>query len=209
MQLGSISVKLDPASVMGTGPIHIPEVRIEKPQVTFEVTNSGATNLQAIQRNVMTYANSMSSGKAAESGAAPPVEKAGGAKVPAAEARKIIIDSLVIEGGEVNVSQALLKGKVLTAPLPPIRLNNIGRDTGGASASAVVEQIIDAISSEAMKVGNSALMKELGALKQEGIDAAKGAAQKALQRTVGNDVGGAVQNNLGNVGGALKGFLGK
>src|SRR6476659_6125022 len=47
LQLGVISVKLDTGSISGNGPIVIRELLIDHPEVDYESTTTGETNLQA------------------------------------------------------------------------------------------------------------------------------------------------------------------
>jgi hypothetical protein len=163
LYLGTISVKLDTSSVTGTGPIIIHEIVIDKPQVTYEVTNTGDSNLQTIQKNAMTYAG-VSGGSTSGSG--------GGSASSGGQERKVIITDLYVRDGQIGISQALLKGKTLSTPLPTIHLSNIGKDSGGASPAQVAQQVISSITASASKAANIDLSKELGTLK----DAAGGGA---------------------------------
>jgi hypothetical protein len=190
LYLGSISLKIDPHSVTGTGPIVIQKIMIEKPQVTYEFTNSGDSNLQALARNAQTYASSFA-GKNAEP------KPAQAPAAPAAPGRKIIIDSLTIAGGQISITHPLLQGKQLNAPLPTIQLNNIGKGEGGATPAEVIKLILGTITQEAGTVAKTNLTQMLGNL------------------NLGNlkDVPGGVLNKatgtLGGAGSQLKGLLGQ
>lgn len=194
LYLGEISVALDPHSVTGNGPIVIRKILIQKPQVTYEFTNSGDSNLQALARNTQNYASSFAGKKEAEPApaAAPKAPPS-----PAAPARKIIIDSLTIADGQVSITHPLLQGKQLKAPLPTIQLNNIGKSGGGATPAEVAKLILGAIQQEAGAVAKTNLTQVLGNL------------------NIGNlkDVpGGVVDKATGTLGGAgaqLKGLLGQ
>ncbi|MDE2029705.1 MAG: AsmA family protein, partial [Alphaproteobacteria bacterium] len=118
LYLGKISVRLDPKSVTGNGPIVIKQVVIDKPQVMYEVTATGDSNLKTIARNAENYANSFGGGKK-KAAAKPAAEE----KAPA---RKIIIEDLSITNGQVAITQPMLQGKQLSAPLPTIHVRNIG-----------------------------------------------------------------------------------
>jgi hypothetical protein len=163
LYLGTISVKLDTSSVAGSGPIIIREIVIEKPQVTYEVTNTGDSNLQAIEKNAMAYGGGGSGGG---SGTSASGGSGGG------QERKLIITDLYVRDGQIGISQALLKGKTLSTPLPTIHLSNIGKDSGGASPAQVAQQVIGSITASASKAASIDLSKELGSLK----DAAGGGA---------------------------------
>lgn len=98
-------------------------------------------------------------------------------------ARKEIIDDLYVTGGEVNlIATTVLHGKKITVPLPAIHLTNIGRASGGATPAQIASQIINAITSQAAKTGAAALTQQIKA------------------------AGGALP---GNMGGTLKGLLGR
>lgn len=186
LSLGSISVKLDTSSVSGNGPIVIKEIDIDKPDVTYEVANSGDSNLQAIEKNAMAYGGASGGGGSASSGGS-----SGGG-----QERKLVINDLYIRDGQIGISQALLQGKTLSAPLPTIHLTNIGKDKGGASPAQVAEQVLASITTTASKVANGELTKQLGALKD-----AAGAGANSLKDAA---TGGA-----GGVSDQVKGLLGK
>jgi len=189
LSLGTISVKLDTSSVTGNGPIVIKEIDIEKPQVTYEVTNSGDSNLQTIQRNTMAYAGGSSGGGSTASSSGPGSSGGG-------QERKVIISDLYIRDGDIGISHALLKGKTLSAPLPTIHLTNIGKDSGGATPAQVAQQVIGSITASASKAANIDLSKELGSLKD-----AAGAGAASLKDAAGNAGGGLSDQ--------VKGLLGK
>jgi hypothetical protein len=186
MSLGSISVQVETSSVTGNGPIIIKSIDIEKPQVLFELANNGSTNLQAIQNNTQAYANSaagQSNAKPASDGSTPPNAKPG---------RKIIINDLVINNGQVEVSQAMLKGKQMSVPLPAIHLTGIGQNSGGATAAQVAEQVLNSISGAAARSALTELAKEK-------ISGALGAVPGAA-------IGGAAVNQVGS---QIKGIFGQ
>jgi hypothetical protein len=178
--LGTIAVKLDAGSLAGNGPIVIQDISIEKPQITYEVNNNGESNLQTIARNAEAYAASFGGGGKDKANSA-------GAKQPG---RKIIIDSLTVRDGHVAISQALLQGRQLSAPLPVIHLTNIGKNEGGATPAEVAQKLLTAIANSASQVAGADLAKELGS---------------TLEKTGGGIVGGAA----GGIGGQIKGLFGK
>ena len=177
LSLGAIEVAVDINSLKGTGPIIIRQVKIDQPQITYEVDLSGNTNLQTLARNAQNYAASVAGKKAA----APAEEQKG-------PARKVIINDLVISNAQMTISQPLLQGKLLAAPLPPIHLTGIGRNSGGATAAQVAQQLLTIITSQATRIASENLIKQLG--------------PKGL---VGTGVNGV--NEVGNQ--LLKGVLGK
>jgi len=144
--VGAITLKIDTSTVTGSGPIVIKEIDIDKPQVTYEVGNTGGSNLDAIQKNTQAYAGG--SNNAPTSG--------GG------QERKLIINDLYVRDGQIGVSATALQGKALNAPLPTIHLTNIGKNSNGATAAEVANDVLGAITSEAAKVGSNQLMQSLG-----------------------------------------------
>ena len=192
--LGNIAVKVNTASIQGTGPIVIDSITIDKPQVTYELLNSGTSNLQAIQNNAQAYAKSLQgSGEAAKAVPANSATANGGVS-PAngGTSRKLIISSLTVSGGQISISQEMLKGKQLDAPLPTIHLTNIGKDSGGATAGQVAEQLLNAISQSAAQASVTELAKAKigGLINQVPTGAIGGAA--------GDTINGAVKGLFGN-----------
>jgi hypothetical protein len=182
--LGSIAVKLDTSSVRGTGPIVIHQIAIDKPQVTYEMDNGGNSNLEALARNAQAYASSAAGKQSAQTDA-----KGG-------PGRKIIIEDLTIKNGQISVSQALLQGKQINAPLPEIHLTNIGKSEGGATPAEVAQKILGTITSAAGKVAASDLINQLAPIKNIG-------------GAVGDAISGAGTTPAGKVGDKLKGLLGQ
>lgn len=147
--LGEVKLVIDPASVT-KDVIHIKEVLIDKPLVTYEPNMAGGGNLQTIQKNVAAYAGKMGGG----SGAPAPAASSGGK----AE-KKLIIDRVTIQGGRVSVKhQALAQSNQnVYTDLPAINLRDIGKAKGGATPAEVSNEIIGAISQQAAKAAASNL----------------------------------------------------
>lgn len=183
--LGDIDVKLDTNSIKGDGPIVINSIVIEKPEVTYELLNDGGSNVERIKSNAQNYANAM----AGASDAAP--ESKAAAEKTNGPGRKLMIKSLIVRDGRVSISQQMLEGKELSAGLPEIQLNNIGRH-GGATAAQVAEQLIEAISNAAAQASVQELAKEKlnGLIKEVPTSAIGGAAVD----TVGSKLKGLMGN---------------
>ena len=177
---GAIDIKVDIGSATGNGPILIHEIAIDKPQVTYERTDSGS-NIDTIQQNTVAYAGGGQAGGGSSSGSSD-------------SGRKVIIENLYVRDGQIGISHNLLKGKVLSAALPTIHLTNIGKASGGATPAQVAEQVLGAIGSAASKVSVAELQKQLG----------------SLPGAVGDKVKGVVPSGSGGgIGDAAKGLLGK
>lgn len=155
LYLGNISIKVNTSSLTGSGPIVIHDITIDKPQITYEINQSGQSNLQVLARNAQSYAASLGGEPKKDSPktASPDTEKPG---------RKIIIEKLTIRNGQIAINQPLLQGKQLSASLPLITLSNIGKNSDGAAPAEVIEKIMGAVTSSAAQVARSSLAKELG-----------------------------------------------
>jgi hypothetical protein len=196
VSVGSAEVVVDTSSIAGQGPIVIKSIKIDKPQVSYEITNDGTSNLQTIARNTQSYANAMTAGHSASSTAGNPVNQ----KATADQGRKLIIEDLVVSSGQVSVSQSMLKGKSLSAPLPVIHMTNIGKSTGGATGAQIAQQILGTITQDAAKVATSEFAGQIASQ-------FKGIAGGAL-----SNAGGAVNSGMtgvSGVGGQLKNLIGQ
>ena len=187
-KLGAISVRLD-VGTLTEDTIVINEVIIDKPEVTYEI-GAGGSNIDALKRNVNAYAGTERKGAAGK--------KADGA------GPKLIITKLRITAGVVNVSAAFLKGKKMSAPLPTIELNDIGKKEGGASPGEVIEQVIERVS---QSVGKSVATLNLGDV----IGGAGKGAREALDKATAGTEGAkeAIKKGTGEIGDALKGLMPK
>jgi uncharacterized protein involved in outer membrane biogenesis len=188
-KLGEISLALDTNTVM-SNTIVVKEVVIAAPQVTYELANSGGSNIQAIQRNVDSFAKQY--GGTGGGGSQP------AAKSDPANEKKIIIENLYVRGGKVEVSATALGGKTVPANLPDIHLKDLGKSKGGATPAEIADQIIDAIANNAAK-----------SVASLNLDALKGAAGQALQNLQPGTGGAtdATKKATEGAGGALRNLL--
>jgi hypothetical protein len=153
IELGAIKVKLDTSTVT-SDTIVVKEVLIDGPHLTYEL-GPGGSNIGVIQSNVESFggggggAGSSDRGSGGGGGggrggkAAPRAKEEGG--------RKVIIEKLLVTNGRVDVSASFLKGKALGAGLDKIELHDIGKASGGATASEVAQEVLSALTSSAMK----------------------------------------------------------
>ncbi len=178
--LGSISVKLDTGSVTGDT-ILINEIIVDAPKLTYELTGDG-NNIGALRKNVEEYAKQFSSGSGGQA------SSGGGGE---GAQKKLIIERLVLKNGSVAI-RAPLANVELSQPLPEVVLTDIGKQTGGAHAAEVAQQVFAAVSSAVgSAVSNSALTKMLS---EQG-----GAVLEALKGGLGDGLGagGAAMESLG------------
>lgn len=187
--LGTIEVKLDTGTIRGTGPIVIEQVVIDQPQVSYELLNSGTSNLQVLKENAAAYANSLQGKQRAAKPDA--VSTATADPQQGQPGRKLIIRDLRIRRGHVAISQQLLN-RQLGTDLPEIHLTNIGQASGGATAAQVTDQLLSALTNAAAQASISTLAKEKisGALKAVPIQSITGAAGD----TVNNHLKGLLGN---------------
>ena len=188
-QLDEISMILEPRTIT-KGIVIIKEIIISAPQITYELGPKGS-NLDVLQRN----ATRKASGGAGTGGDAQP---ANGAKE---KGRKLIIESLIIRDGKVNVSAFGLQGKKITVDLPVIRMANIGKSQGGATPSEVVKQLIDALNK-----ATGGAVKNLGLGKV--LDEVEGVVKEAKEALEKGDPE-QIQKKAEEIGDAVKGLFGK
>jgi len=170
-EMDAISMTIDTSSIFGTGPVIIREIKIDRPQVTFEVANNGTNNLQALSNNAKNY-----------SAANKPADTHEKDK-PKSPERKIIINDLYITGGQVGVSNAtLLKGKTLSVPLSQIHLTDIGKNGNGTTAAQATKQVLSAITTGAIRDANTAITSQLKNIDLKGSAGAVSNSVKGLLR---------------------------
>jgi hypothetical protein len=175
-----VTVVVDTASVT-SDPVIIKEILIAKPEVTYEIGNSGA-NLDAIQSNVKDYAAGQSSGGQADSGG---------------EGPKFIIEKLSLQGGKVNVLATQFPDNKMSSPLPDIHLTDIGKDGGGATPGEIAQQVMDQvladISGAVSQIDISGITKNLSDSAKKALE---GVDTKAIQEgagSLGESTGSAVE----------------
>jgi len=172
--LGEVTIAIDTGSVT-KNPIVIKEVTVAAPEVTYELGASGSSNIQTIQKNVQAFTAGNGGGSSGSGGAK--ADDAGAGK----DAKKLVIDLVQMKDGKVTLATPLPGGKT-SAPLPDIKLTNIGKASGGATAAEVATQLLDAISKSALKevtnlgIGNlvNGLTGAAGSGATGGLDAVKG-----------------------------------
>ena len=158
LRLGEVRISIDPTSI-GSDVIRIREIMIDQPQVTYELSGQGS-NIDAVQKNIDSYVKKMGgAGTTASSG-----DKA---------APKLVIDRLVMKGGQIRVGAQALGGRTLDAPLPLIEIKDIGKEKSGATPGEVAQKILASLEAA---VGKGTAGLNLGALTGGAADLAKGAA---------------------------------
>lgn len=175
-ELGEISLDLDTRSLGGT-PIAIDELRIEEPVAHFEVDAKGRSNFEVLRQ----HAASVSAGQ----GAAPAESGPG-------ESTRLRIGRFALEGGRVQADVSALdpKRQPIEAPLPPIRLRDVGGPKG-ATPGEIGKTLFTAFAGSVVRtvagsqVGGL-LEKQIGG---EAGKAASGLLQQLLERPRGQGTG--------------------
>ena len=193
--LGQIAVKLDTDSVTGDT-IVIREILVANPEVTYEL-GDGGSNIDAIRENVDAFMAAQGGGGASSGGGG---DEAGGAE------RKLVIEDLYIRGGTVNVSATFLEGEQLSAGLPEIHLQDIGKDSGGASPEQVVGQIIASLGDATGKAISGLNLDTL----RQGLEGATGLIQGGAGAAgeAAGAAGGALEEGAQEAGDAVKKLFG-
>ncbi|RVU36900.1 hypothetical protein EOI86_12485 [Hwanghaeella grinnelliae] len=186
--LGDISVSLDLDSLQ-SNPIVINEVIVTSPKVIYEL-GDGGSNIDAIQRNVENFTKEISGGASSS-------DEAGG------DGTKVVINDLYIRGADVRVSAPFLKGQAMGTEVPEIHLQDIGKDSGGATPGEVAAQVLDSLTSRVQGVVSNLNLDELRDAATKAVEGAAGEATKALEGA-GGSAGGALEGATEG----LKGLIG-
>ncbi len=168
IEVGSVKVAVEVGSVM-SDTIVVDEINIQVPEITLEGTLSG-NNLSKILDNLKTAAGG-------DQKSATPAPTASGKP-----AKKFFVKHFVMDGGKVNLSLNLpvLGGKSLSAPLPPLHVDNIGTAQNGVSAAELVQTVMTPLLASVTTVAESAVAgvgKDLQNAGKQGADQLKGAAK--------------------------------
>lgn len=186
-ELDTFRFDIDTASILkASEPIHIREITIENPLVTYE--------LKGIHDNLHKLLDNLGASKdedEKDSGSEGGKKKKG---------RGVVIDKFTFKGGHVRVAVASGKGAVV--PLPTIELSDIGKDCGGVTAVKATFEIIESIVVGTLKavVG---VVGDVGELAVDGVAAVGGLAVDGVTA-----VGGAAVDGVKAIGGAIGSLFG-
>ena len=143
LRFGSIQVKVDKATLLKEV-ITVDSVIIRNPDILLEGTLRG-NNLGKLLQNIKSSSSSKSSEEKASS----------------KESKKFVVKEVVISGIKLRLAASALDQKVeQTIPLPEIRLQNIGSDGSGVSASQLATQILAPLLQSAVTEGVNSLAKQ-------------------------------------------------
>lgn len=163
MSFGEIAIAIDTGSVTAN-PVVIKDITVASPEVTVELGEKGS-NLDVIQSNI-----AGKGGKSEASSSSSSSSSDGGAD------KKLVIDRLALTGGTVKLATQLPDVQS-TAKLGDIVLTGIGRKSGGASASEVAAQVLNAVTKSAVNSAKNLGVGNLveGVAKKGGVIAPSGA----------------------------------
>ncbi len=133
LKFGSIVIDIKPLSIFSDKVI-IRDILIDGPEITYETSIEGS-NIGKIKKNVESYSSS----------SRPETKEPGESTKGQKESKKVEVDTFLLENGKIRLSATLLQGKTLDVPLMKVQVNNIGKDSGGASFPVVIEKLADAI----------------------------------------------------------------
>ena len=160
--LSSASLSLKPGSLL-SDKIVIKSIVVEAPEITIEGSPT-KNNLTKIMENV----------DAAVGGSGAPVTNAPAATVQKAS-KKLQVDEFVITGAKVHYTIPGMGGKVVTLPMPDIRLNDLGTGPDGITAADLTKRVLNKLTGDVVKV----LVAEGGKLGKEAVGTVTDAAGKA------------------------------
>lgn len=214
IKLGNIAVSVDKDSVMKVisetakksgskvKTIVINEVRISKPEVTYELMDLVRNNVNDILENIKK--NTATSAKKEEP---KPVDKD-------APQYNVAVKKVVVEDGTATVAAGLLGvSKSLSVNLPTITINNLGTEKQGVSIEAGLARVFkEILSITVTTVKNTDLSELLGGvsgLANGALNAATDAAGKAA--SAATDAAGAavsgVTDGVKNIGNGIGGLF--
>jgi len=151
LRLGSISLSVDKETLL-KDPIVVNSIVIRDPQLAL-IGTPGGTNLQEIMRNIKSYG-------ASKEKSAPPSPSASPSGKNS-DSKKFVVKSVIISGAKVDVVLGAFGQSVNQAlTLPEIRLQNLGSDGKGLSASQISEQIFTPLINAAIDEGIKAATKQ-------------------------------------------------
>lgn len=180
VKVGSVNVELDKDSLL-EDVIIIKKIAIDSPDIIYEISKK-SNNFDDIIKNVKQLAAASEKAGSASSG------KAGDGKD--AKAKKVVIDELTITNAKAAFVMPLLKLN-LNAPLPDIRLTDIGREKSGegVSMAEAAERVLKALSSSLGKTSKSAAGSASSSLKATG---------KAVEESL-KDAASQLKEGLGSI----------
>ncbi len=154
----------------------IHQIKIEAPIIVYEKCDDN-TNYEVIERNIKEYVESLRQNN--EMGFNELAGQSKKVSQESPEAKKFIIEEIIINNPKVSVSAGFMIGKTIAVNLPNLVLKNIGVEKKGVPASEIGEEVIHAIKERLSQSVNfdeiKKIMKSFGekAMKYIGRDGSK------------------------------------
>ena len=149
IEVGEVDVALDLQS-LSSDTVRIKRIIIDGAELTYELSTKGS-NVAALQKNI--ERNTASTDQA-------PAEEETEANADAESETKLVIDQVLIKGTKINLAASLLQGEGASLVVPDIELNDIGKDSGGASPADVAKEIFGVLNQAVGKSIGKVLSKD-------------------------------------------------
>lgn len=172
--LGEVRASVQPGSLLGDH-IVVNEVFIDSPEFVFEKKLFGGSNIDALLKQIET--NTGGGGKPVET--APAGEKAPGKPL------KFAVKSFRLQNAKMSL---VAGGQIITVPLPPLTITDLGVAEGGITADQVATAVLKRVLAQMGVASVEALKQGGAALIDGGTDGAKAtgeAAKGALNKLLG------------------------
>lgn len=124
VKVGSIYVNLEEKTLTGN-PVVIDKLEVRAPEITYEKSGAG-DNFQALLQNVKRTTGGGQGGSAAKA------QDGDGGK-------KLVIRSMIIRDGRINLTAAALAGQHVTTDLPYVEIKDVGGRNGAPPAQVAAE----------------------------------------------------------------------
>ena len=198
IKLGNVSVNVDINSIT-KNTIIIKEIRVDKPEITYEMLTLKQNNVNDILANIQKNTAS----KPSETTDAEPKEKSTG--------KQVAIKKVVIADGVVSVvSNMLGSSQSMSVNLPTVTINDIGSEKQGVTIedgiARVFKEILNSTKNIVASIDISKIAGSVNDLANNAVegasDAVKGAGKAVGDATKG--VSDSVKNLTDGVGGLFK-----
>lgn len=168
MSVGNVAVKVNLKSLLDDTVI-VESVRIQQPQVTYELLSVTQNNVSALLENI----------KKNTASAASKADKADKKDLAAAKenknqsaGKKVIVKKIEVVGGSVNLA-ASLAGQSASAsvPLPDIEMKDVGKaKKGGASIAETATAVLNKIFNSAYDAVVKSKLVDLKSVAEDGMN---------------------------------------
>ncbi len=174
-KLAEISVKVNLKSLT-SNTIIIDEIKINKPEITYEMLSLTQNNISEVLKNIENY------GQKGSQASDKSDKKAESQNTDEASSKKVIIKNLVIAGGDINIIAALPgKSQELSVKLPPIRMQGIGESRQGESIPSLIASVINKILTTASQTVIKSGAVDLKGIAQENLDTVVGGVKERIK----------------------------